>query len=68
MIYLIQMKEIKMLNNFEIILTIVCVVYLLLNTVLAYYWQKAEHEVHSIKIGFIRDLFWIRNNGQSIRS
>ena len=57
-----------MLSNFEIILTIVCVVSLLLNTVLAYYWQKAEHEVHSIKIGFIRDLFWIRNNGKSIRS
>ena len=57
-----------MLSNFEITLTIICVVSLVLNAVLAYYWQKAEHEVHSIKIGFIRDLFWIRNNGQSIRS
>ena len=57
-----------MLSNFEITLTIICVMSLVLNAVLAYYWQKAEHEVHSIKIGFIRDLCWIRNNGQSIRS
>ena len=57
-----------MLSNFEITLTIICVMSLVLNAVLAYYWQKAEHEVHSIKIGFIRDLFWIRNNEQSIRS
>ena len=50
-----------MLSNFEVTLTIICVVSLVLNTVLAYHWQKAEHEVHNLKIRYIKDLFWIRN-------
>ena len=54
------------MNAFDITLVVFITISLILNLIFAFYWYKADREVHEIKVRFIKDLFWIRN-GQSLR-